>query len=47
MEKKVLNKDEKTSKLTLQLKASTGMSSKEIHKISLNQWIDIQKILNK
>jgi hypothetical protein len=38
--------NEKKSKLKLHLKAYTGFQSKEEHEISLNQWIDIQKVLS-
>lgn len=37
----------KDSKLTLTLSAKSGYSSVETHKISLNQWVSINKILNK
>lgn len=34
-----------TAVLKMQIKASTGYSSKEEHHISLDQWADIQKVL--
>lgn len=38
--------NDKNAKLTLTLKADSGYTSKEIHRISQNQWVKILQVVN-